>query len=106
MLATSPQPSVVFFSAVPTPCGGRRRDEKSTRTPLVRLTKSQRLKRISDWLNRSQSVHSVSFSNEDDLDETIEDNPEQSLSILSIKPPEDDEVVVSTSNIIDPYETW
>jgi len=48
----------------------------------------------------------VSFSNEDDLDETIEDNPEQSLSILSIKPPEDDEVVVSTSNINDPYETW
>lgn len=108
VMAKSPQTRIVFYSAVPTPCGGRRRDDLPSGTPLARLPKSQRQRRISDWLNRSPSVPIQPVSVEIDVHESHNDTSDQSLP-LPISTLQD-EVLATTPTTpitnIDPYETW
>lgn len=108
-MAKSPQTRMVFYSAVPTPCGGRRRDDLPSGTPLARLPKSQRQRRISDWLNRSPSVTLVPVSDEIDVNESHNDTSDQSLPLIPISTPQN-EVLATTPTTpitnINPYETW
>lgn len=98
VVSASPQPSVYFFSAVPTPCGGYGQSQR--KTPFFRLPASQRRRRIANWFLTSS--YSVVNEIKDD-DASLEEEEEEPLPLSTEKLQEDGTTVTT---LVDPYDTW